>query len=347
MPDNIPSSSSTTGSLVVTGGVGVSGNLYAGGNIYANNEILATKSYVDTLAEGLHVHAQVHVILNTPLETITGGSVTYNNGTDGVGAFLTLSNPISFTTGLEGDLDLGVGSRIIVNGQSQALRNGIYVIASTTRLDRATDFDTPLAMAGGDFVFVTHGSTYANTGWVLGEAVASVGVSPVNFIQFSGAGTPIAGAGLSADGLILNVGGTSGRIVTNSDSIDLATTGVSAGTYENVTVDAYGRVTSGTNTTFDSSITGSGKTFTNADDGKIFHITGANTLTLPSYASASSGWIIGIVNVGGLALTLNIADGSGNTINDGTTISNTVKWSSFYVYKSDVSDKFIAIGVLY
>lgn len=346
MTDNISSSSSTTGSLVVTGGVGVSGNLYAGGNVYANNEILATKNYVDTLAEGLHVHAQAHVILNTPLETITGGSVAYNNGTDGVGAYLTLSNPINFTTGLEGDTDLGVGSRIIVNGQSQALRNGIYVIASTTRLDRATDFDTPLAMAGGDFVFVTHGSTYANTGWVLGEAVTSVGVSTVNFIQFSGAGTPVAGTGLTADGLILNVGGTSGRIVANADSIDLATTGVSAGTYENVTVDAYGRITSGTNTTFDSSITGSGKTFTNADDGKIFHITGANTLTLPTYASANSRWSIGFVNVDGATLTLKITDGSGNTINDEDTIINTVKWSSVYVYKSDITNKFIAIGVL-
>jgi hypothetical protein len=331
----------------VTGGVGVSGNLYAGGNVYASNEILATKSYVDTLAEGLHVHAQVHVILNTSLETITGGSVAYNNGTDGVGAYLTLSNPISFATGLEGDTDLGVGSRIIVNGQSQTLRNGIYVIASTTRLDRATDFDTPLEMAGGDFVFVTHGSTYANTGWVLGEAVTSVGTSPVNFIQFSGAGTPIAGAGLSADGLTLNVGGTTGRIVANADSIDLATTGVIAGTYENVTVDAYGRVTSGTSTSFDSSINGSGKTFTNDDDGKIFHVTGANTLTLPTYTSANSGWSVGIVNVGGGTLTFNIASGSGNTINDDITISNTVKWSSVYVYKSDISGKFIAIGVLY
>jgi hypothetical protein len=346
LTDSIASSSSTTGSLVVTGGVGVSGDIYAGGNVYANNQILATKGYVDTLAEGLHVHASVHVILNTSLETITGGSVEYNNGTDGVGAYLTLSNPINFTTGLEGDLDLGAGARIIVNGQSQALRNGIYVIASTTRLDRATDFDTPVEMAGGDFVFVTHGSTYANTGWVLGEAVASVGVSPVNFIQFSGAGTPVAGAGLSADGLILNVGGTSGRIVANADSIDLATTGVSAGTYENVTVDAYGRVTSGTNTTFDSSITGSGKTFTNADDGKIFHVTGANTLTLPTYASANSGWSVGIVNVGGAILTVNIASGSGNTVNDNITFNNTVKWSSVYIYKSDIANKFIAIGVL-
>ena len=152
---------------------------------------------------------------------------------------------------------------------------------------------------------------------------------------------------MTANGLILNVGGTAGRIVANADSIDLASSVVTPGTYENVTVDTYGRVTGGSNTTFDSSINGSGKTFTNADDGKIFHATGANTLTLPTYSVTNSGWSFGLVNVGGLPITFNVAAGSGNTINDDTAFNNTVKWSSVYVYKSDIADKFIAIGVLY
>lgn len=97
----------------------------------------------------------------------------------------------------------------------------------------------------------------------------------------------------------------------------------------------------------DSTISGSGKTFSDSDSGKIFHITGTNTLVLPTYASVSDGWTVGIVNVGGSTLTFNIAGGSGNTINDGTTFSNTVKWSSLYIYKSDISGKFIAIGILY
>lgn len=100
-------------------------------------------------------------------------------------------------------------------------------------------------------------------------------------------------------------------------------------------------------TTFDSSITGSGKTFSDTDSGKIFHVSGTNTLTLPAYASTNAGWTVGIVNVGGLPLTFNVASGSGNTVNDVTTFSNTVKWSSVYIYKSDITDKFIAIGILY
>jgi hypothetical protein len=51
-------------------------------------------------------------------------------------------------------------------------------------------------------------------------------------------------------GNTLDVGtASSSRIVVNSDNIDLATTAVTAGTYQSMTVDAYGRVTAGTNPT--------------------------------------------------------------------------------------------------
>ena len=54
MPDNIVSSSTTTGTLVVTGGIGVSENIYSGGDIYSDGSVysetdkkLATEEYVD------------------------------------------------------------------------------------------------------------------------------------------------------------------------------------------------------------------------------------------------------------------------------------------------------------
>jgi hypothetical protein len=100
-------------------------------------------------------------------------------------------------------------------------------------------------------------------------------------------------------------------------------------------------------TSIDSTITGSGKTFTNADSGKIFHVSGTNTLVLPVYTTADTAWSIGIVNVGGNTLTVNIAEGSVNTINDAVTISNTVKYSSIYIYRSTTTGKFIALGTLY
>jgi hypothetical protein len=52
---------------------------------------LATKQYVDAVAEGLHIHASCAAATTGTLASITGGTVTYNNGASGVGATLTLS----------------------------------------------------------------------------------------------------------------------------------------------------------------------------------------------------------------------------------------------------------------
>ena len=67
--------------------------------------------------------------------------------------------------------------------------------------------------------------------------------------QFSNAGGTIsAGTRYDQNGLCpwMSLLLTRSRIVVNSNDIDLATTGVSAGTYTSLTVDVYGRITSGT-----------------------------------------------------------------------------------------------------
>jgi hypothetical protein len=177
------------------------GNQISGLGTPTQADHAATKGYVDAVSEGLHVHEQVHAIVTTPLATITGDTVTYDNGTDGVGATLTLSTALDLAGGdLDGDTDISTTDRVLVAGESNAAHNGVYVITSTTLLTRSDDFDTPTEMAGGDFIFVTHGTNYADTGWVLSEAVTAVGTDSVIFIQFSGAGTYLAGNGLTLDG---------------------------------------------------------------------------------------------------------------------------------------------------
>jgi hypothetical protein len=121
-------------------------------------------------------------------------------------------------------------------------------------LTRATDADNSPSgeLKSGDFCFVTNGSTNAGFGFV-NSSVASpivIGTSEVTYSTFNAAQVVVAGTGLSYSGTTLNVGtADSGRIVVNADNIDLATTGVSASTYTSVTVDTYGRVTSGSNPT--------------------------------------------------------------------------------------------------
>lgn len=220
------------------------------------------KAYVDTVAEGLHVHASVKVATTGTLATITGGSVTYNNGTSGVGATLTLGVALTILDGYS----LQNGDRILVKDQANAAHNGIYTWATGgTVLTRAVDFDSGAEMAGGDFTFVDNGTSYGNTGWVCADEVVTVGTDAVNWVQFSGAGTYTAGDGLSltgttfavnvaasggieisADNLqlkstlagngltissgVLAVGGTADRITVSSDAIDIASTYVGQAT---------------------------------------------------------------------------------------------------------------------
>jgi hypothetical protein len=166
---------------------------------------LATKQYVDAVAEGLHVHAASAAATTGTLASITGGTVIYNNGTAGVGATLTLS--VALTT-LDGYTLLN-GDRVLVKNEAAQANNGIYTWATGgTVLTRATDFDTAVEMASGDFTFVTNGTLYANTGWVQTDPVTTVGTSPVVWVQFSGAGAYTAGTGLTLSGTQFSITNT-------------------------------------------------------------------------------------------------------------------------------------------
>jgi hypothetical protein len=197
---------------------------------------LATKQYVDAVAEGLHVHTSCAAATTGTLASITGGTVTYNNGTAGVGATLTLS--VALTT-LDG-YTLVNGDRVLVKNEATQANNGIYTWATGgTVLTRATDFDTAAEMASGDFTFITNGTLYANTGWVQTDPVTVVGTSPVTWIQFSGAGAYTAGTGLTLTGT----------------QFSITNTAVTAGAYGSATqvgtftVNAQGQLTLAGNTT--------------------------------------------------------------------------------------------------
>ena len=197
---------------------------------------LATKQYVDAVAEGLHVHASCNAATTGTLASITGGTVTYNNGTAGVGATLTLS--VALTT-LDGYTLLN-GDRVLVKDEATQANNGIYTWATGgTVLTRATDFDTATEMASGDFTFVTYGTLYGSTGWVQTNPVTIVGTSPVTWIQFTGAGSYTAGTGLTLTGT----------------QFSITNTAVTAGAYGSATqvgtftVNAQGQLTLAGNTT--------------------------------------------------------------------------------------------------
>ena len=197
---------------------------------------LATKQYVDAVAEGLHVHASCAAATPATLASITGGTVTYNNGTAGVGATLTLSNALSVLDGYT----LLNGDRVLVKNEATQANNGIYTWATGGLvLTRATDFDTAAEIASGDFTFVTYGTLYASTGWVQTNAVTTVGTDSIVWSQFSGVGAYTAGTGLTLTGT----------------QFSITNTAVTAGAYGSATqvgtftVNAQGQLTLAGNTT--------------------------------------------------------------------------------------------------
>ena len=196
---------------------------------------LATKQYVDAVAEGLHVHAACAAATTGTLASITGGTVTYNNGTAGVGATLTLSVALTVLDGYT----LLNGDRVLVKNEAAQANNGIYTWATGgTVLTRATDFDTAAEMASGDFTFVTNGTLYGSTGWVQTDPVTVVGTSPVTWIQFSGSGAYTAGTGLTLTGTQFSITNT---------AVTAAAYG-SASSVPTFTVNAQGQLTLAANT---------------------------------------------------------------------------------------------------
>jgi hypothetical protein len=177
----------------------------------------ATKGYVDSVAEGLHVHASVAAATTANVDLAAAPTTI-----DGV----TLTN----------------GMRILVKDQTDASENGIYVYNSgADTLDRAVDYNTAVEIDTGDFVFVDGGNTYGNTGWVQTNLVSTLETDPIAWVQFSGAGTFTAGDGLTIDGTEFNVVGTADRITVNADSVDIASTYVGQ-----TSITTLGTVTTGT-----------------------------------------------------------------------------------------------------
>ena len=142
----------------------------------------ATKQYVDAVAEGLHVHA-------------SAATATTANIAD-------LADPPAAIDGVT----LTDGMRVLVKNQSAPAENGIYAYdLATTALVRASDYNTAGEIDPGDFIFISGGSTYADTGWVQTEVVTTLGTDPISFTQFSGAGTYVAGNGLTLTGSTFSI----------------------------------------------------------------------------------------------------------------------------------------------
>ena len=166
------------------------------------------------------------------------------------------------------------GNRVLVKNQDTASQNGIYVAAAGS-WSRATDFDSDAEVTPGAFVFVEEGTVAADSGWVLTtDGAITVGTTGLTFAQFSGAGSIIAGDGLTKSGSTINAVGTADRISVSADAIDIST--AYAG---QTSITTLGTVTTGVWSATQIGVTKGGTGLTSVPQGSVLGANASNTIS--------------------------------------------------------------------
>lgn len=217
----------------------------------------ATKSYVDAVAQGIDAKGSVRAA--------TSANIT-----------------LSGTQTIDG-VALVAGDRVLVKNQTTASQNGIYVVAAGA-WTRAIDADIWNELISA-FTFVEEGTLYSDTGWVSTvDAGGTLGVTAVTFVQFSGAGSFLAGNGLSLTGNTFNVGGTANRITVGATSVDIASNYVGQ-----TSITTLGTIATGVWNATAIAATRGGTGLTSYAVGDILYASATNTLAkLPKPASLTS-----------------------------------------------------------
>ena len=241
---------------------------------------IANKAYVDSVAQGLDVKASC-VYATTNNITLSGLAV--QAGGDWVAT-------------------LTAGDRILVKSQTNQAANGIYV-ASASGWTRSADMNT-WAEVPSAFTFVESGTTLSDTGWVCtSNQGGTIDVTPITWSQFSGAGSYLAGTGLTLTGNTFSITNTAVTAAAYGSASQVAT----------FTVNAQGQLTLAANASIAiaaSQVTSG--TFDNARlSGAYTGITGLGTLTDLTVTNTITGSISGNAGTATTATTAtNLAGGA-------------------------------------
>ena len=174
----------------MTGDLSLSGNKITNLGAPLDDTDAANKVYVDNAINGISWKA--------PVKAATTANIT-----------------LSGTQTIDGVV-LAAGDRVLVKDQTILTENGIYDVVDLGAWTRSTDFDDSpdTEVEEGAAVFVEEGTVNGDNGFTLMGTNTDltpgiqVGTDELTFIQFSGAGQIIAGAGISKIGneIFLNFG---------------------------------------------------------------------------------------------------------------------------------------------
>ncbi len=159
----------------------------------------ANKRYVDGVIQGVKHKPTADVSTAAAL-----ASVTYANGTAGVGATLTAT--ANGALSVDGYAPTA-GQIVLVRHQASTFQNGLYVVTNAGSggtpfvLTRHVEMDQATEFSGGLVAVENNGSTTGNTLWLCNVADSiTVGTTAVTFTQINGATTLVAGNGINISG---------------------------------------------------------------------------------------------------------------------------------------------------
>ena len=242
---------------------------------------IANKAYVDSVAQGLDVKASC-VYATTNNITLSGLAV--QAGGDWVAT-------------------LSAGDRILVKSQTNQAANGIYV-ASASGWTRSADMNT-WAEVPSAFTFVESGTTLSDTGWVCtSNQGGTIDVTPITWSQFSGAGSYLAGTGLTLTGNTFSITNTAVTAAAYGSASQVAT----------FTVNAQGQLTLAASTSIAIAATQitSGTIDSARLSGSYSGITGLGTLTNLTVTNTITGSVSG--NAGTATKATNLAGGATGSV---------------------------------
>ena len=250
----------------------------------------ATKQYVDAAVSNTNYHAACGYATTVDL-----GSVTYSNGSSGVGATITNAGTQAALV-IDGHTftatDVTNAVRILVKNESNSAYNGIYTVTNQGSvstnwvLTRATDYDQVGSgqneIAPGDTTYIIYGTVNAGTQWVqTTDFPITIGTTGITFAQIAGPGSYTAGTGLTLTGTQFSITNT---------AVTAAAYG-SASSVGTFTVNAQGQLTAASNTPI--AINGnqitSGTVGSSYISGSYTGITGVGTLTAGTWNASTIG----------------------------------------------------------
>ena len=213
-----------TGGAQFSDDIDMSGNRITDLPLPLTDTEAASKIYVDEMVAGLAWKEAAHLFANSNV-ALTG--LTNTLVIDGHEALVTADSGIY---------------RIILNAQTTATQNGLYVYTddgTNYELVRADDALTTDQLYGAS-IYVQEGTTYGTSSWVQSNYSATT-FDQLTWVQFSGAALINDGAGLFKEGNTLSVIGTTDRITVTPDNVDIASNYVGQ-----TSITTLGTITSGT-----------------------------------------------------------------------------------------------------